>query len=199
MGDSPRVQSYKVVLLGEAAVGKSSIVQRFVNGTFTNQHQPTIGALFQTKILTHNNRIIKFEIWDTAGQERFHSLASLYYKNAKGAIVVFDVTSSSSFTRAQKWVNELIEKASPGIIICLCGNKIDLENRCVTNEEASKYSEEIGAFYCEVSAKLNNGIEAMFKNIVDKLPDYDKEDEGMKLNEDKNTTSNTNSKCCYYY
>ena len=198
---SEYIQSYKLVLLGECAVGKSSIVQRFVNGKFSNLHQPTLGAMFLTKQVKNGDNIIKFEIWDTAGQERFHSLAPLYYKNARAAVVVFDVSNSATFERAQKWVNELLEKANPGIVIALCGNKIDLEERQVNKEDAEKYANEIGSFYCEVSAKMNTNIDYMFNQIVTKLPKIEiSNEDNIKLDDDNNNNENQGSGCtsfCY--
>lgn len=95
--------AHKLVILGDVAVGKSSIAQRFVNGKFVALHEPTIGALFLTKKIQINGYVVKFEIWDTAGQERYHALTPMYYRNANAAVVVFDVANSTSFERAQKW------------------------------------------------------------------------------------------------
>ncbi|PGH19372.1 hypothetical protein AJ80_04013 [Polytolypa hystricis UAMH7299] len=120
--------SVKLVLLGEAAVGKSSLVLRFVNNDFQENKEPTIGAAFLTQKCSLPTRTIKFEIWDTAGQERFASLAPMYYRNAQAALVVYDLTKPSSLTKAKHWVAELQRQASPGIVIALVGNKLDLAN-----------------------------------------------------------------------
>ncbi|RKO96561.1 hypothetical protein CAUPRSCDRAFT_635, partial [Caulochytrium protostelioides] len=93
----------KLVLLGEAAVGKSSLVLRFVNNEFQENKEPTIGAAFLTQRCKLEDKIIKFEIWDTAGQERFHSLAPMYYRNAQAAIVAYDVTKAASLEKAMNW------------------------------------------------------------------------------------------------
>ncbi|EGE85088.1 rab family, other [Blastomyces dermatitidis ATCC 18188] len=124
--------SVKLVLLGEAAVGKSSLVLRFVNNDFQENKEPTIGAAFLTQKCSLPTRTIKFEIWDTAGQERFASLAPMYYRNAQAALVVYDLTKPSSLIKAKHWVAELQRQASPGIVIALVGNKLDL-----TNEDSS--------------------------------------------------------------
>lgn len=118
--------SVKLVLLGEAAVGKSSLVLRFVNNDFQENKEPTIGAAFLTQKIQLPNRVIKFEIWDTAGQERFASLAPMYYRNAQAALVVYDLTKPTSLVKAKHWVAELQRQASPGIVIALVGNKLDL-------------------------------------------------------------------------
>ncbi|KAL9056841.1 MAG: hypothetical protein Q9162_002712 [Coniocarpon cinnabarinum] len=128
--------SVKLVLLGEAAVGKSSLVLRFVNNDFQENKEPTIGAAFLTQKTHLPTRTIKFEIWDTAGQERFASLAPMYYRNAQAALVAYDVTKASSLTKARHWVAELQRQASPGIVICLVGNKLDLVDDEDTTSDA---------------------------------------------------------------
>ncbi|KAL8863498.1 MAG: hypothetical protein Q9178_000179 [Gyalolechia marmorata] len=120
--------SVKLVLLGEAAVGKSSLVLRFVNNDFQENKEPTIGAAFLTQKCNLPHRTIKFEIWDTAGQERFASLAPMYYRNAQSALVVYDITKPTSLVKARHWVAELQRQASPGIVIALVGNKLDLSS-----------------------------------------------------------------------
>ncbi|KAL8707183.1 MAG: hypothetical protein Q9220_007750 [cf. Caloplaca sp. 1 TL-2023] len=126
--------SVKLVLLGEAAVGKSSLVLRFVNNDFQENKEPTIGAAFLTQKCNLPHRIIKFEIWDTAGQERFASLAPMYYRNAQSALVVYDITKPTSLVKARHWVAELQRQASPGIVIALVGNKMDLSSSSSTDE-----------------------------------------------------------------
>lgn len=116
----------KLVLLGEAAVGKSSIVMRFVNNEFQGNKEPTIGAAFLTQRCRIDDRVLRYEIWDTAGQERFHSLAPMYYRNAQAAVVVYDITKASSLDKAKSWVKELQRQANPNIVIALAGNKLDL-------------------------------------------------------------------------
>jgi len=116
----------KLVLLGEAAVGKSSVVLRFVQNDFQENKEPTIGAAFLTQKCRLEDKVIKFEIWDTAGQERFHSLAPMYYRNAAAAVVVYDITSAPSLDKAKSWVKELQRQSNPNIVIAFVGNKVDL-------------------------------------------------------------------------
>jgi len=171
-GENPNLKpvNVKLVLLGEAAVGKSSLVLRFVNNDFQENKEPTIGAAFLTQKCRLEDKVIKFEIWDTAGQERFHSLAPMYYRNAQAAVVVYDVTKAASLDKAKSWVKELQRQANPNIVIALAGNKIDLvqpaeeseedpaENgreggRQVPTEEAKAYALEAGLLFFETSAK----------------------------------------------
>merc|ERR1712000_233655 len=118
-GAGGRFAQFKLVLLGESAVGKSSLVLRFVKDQFDDYRESTIGAAFLTQTIT-------LEIWDTAGQERYKSLAPMYYRNANCAVVVYDITQSASLDKAKAWVKELQRQANENIIIALAGNKLDL-------------------------------------------------------------------------
>ncbi|KAF2712952.1 ras-domain-containing protein [Pleomassaria siparia CBS 279.74] len=191
--------SVKLVLLGEAAVGKSSLVMRFVNNDFQENKEPTIGAAFLTQKCNLPTRTIKFEIWDTAGQERFASLAPMYYRNAQAALVVYDITKPSSLTKAQHWVAELHRQASPGIVIALVGNKYDLaasneesaedadaapaaegENegeedgadaRRVPSKTAKTYADEESLLFFETSAKTGQNVAEVFTAIANAIPE----------------------------
>ncbi|CDK26163.1 unnamed protein product [Kuraishia capsulata CBS 1993] len=177
----------KLVLLGEAAVGKSSLVLRFVNNDFEENKEPTIGAAFLTQKCTIGERTIKFEIWDTAGQERFASLAPMYYRNAQAALVVYDITKPASFIKARHWVKELREQATKGIVIALCGNKYDLtvndeaeedsgevsetSKRKVSVNEGQTLAEEEGLMFFETSAKTAYNVNEVFLAIGKKIPE----------------------------
>ncbi|KAI1797768.1 ras-domain-containing protein [Ganoderma leucocontextum] len=141
-GSTERSVQVKLVLLGEAAVGKSSIVLRFVSNEFQPNKEPTIGAAFLTQKCRLEDRVLRYEIWDTAGQERFHSLAPMYYRNAQAAVVVYDVTKASSLEKAKTWVKELQRQANPNIVIALAGNKIDLVNPSASSSSTAPESED---------------------------------------------------------
>lgn len=176
---------FKLVLLGDSSVGKSSIVHRFVKDSFDEFRESTIGAAFlsQTiKIEDKSNQqevLIKFEIWDTAGQERYKSLAPMYYRNANAALVVYDVTQQDSLAKAQGWVNELKTKVGEDdLVICLVGNKLDLcsgedegskKPKAVESSQAEDYAREQGLLFHEVSAKTGGGVKQVFQNIGEKL------------------------------
>ncbi|XP_019067710.1 ras-related protein Rab5 isoform X2 [Solanum lycopersicum] len=162
----------KLVLLGDMGAGKSSLVIRFVKGQFLEFQESTIGAAFFSSTVSVNNSTVKFEIWDTAGQERYHSLAPMYYRGAAAAIIVYDITSTDSFARAKKWVQELQKQGNPIMVMALAGNKADLEDkRKVTAEEAHLYAEENGLFFMETSAKTAVNVNDIFYEIGIAVPE----------------------------
>jgi len=160
--------NFKVVLLGEGCVGKTSLVLRFVEGKFNSKHESTLQASFLTKKITlENGQIIQLNIWDTAGQERFHALGPIYYRGAQGAILVYDITDQDSFQKVKNWVKELKRMLSTDIVIIIAGNKSDIDhNRTVPQDDAFAYAESVGAHYIETSAKQNHGVEELFTGLT---------------------------------
>jgi len=157
--------NFKVVFLGKSGVGKTSVTLRFCRDMFLDGTEATIGASFLTKMITYNERSIKFELWDTAGQERYRALAPMYYRNADAAVLVFDVTDNESFEALQSWFYEL-QKNVPDCIIVLCGNKLDLDNqRKVTKEAAQEYANEKDCPLIEVSSKTGQNIPDLFNKL----------------------------------
>ncbi|KAJ3423403.1 ras-related protein rab-5c [Anaeramoeba flamelloides] len=162
--------SFKIVVLGESAVGKTSILLRFYRNKYTAEIEPTIGATNFQKIINVGDYKIQLLIWDTAGQERYHSLAQMYYRGAKGALVVYDVTNNDSFEKAKEWVEEIKNEGSPNAKIALVGNKIDLPNHTVDKNEAKKYAKENNLFFFQTSAKMGEGINNAFVSLAKSLP-----------------------------
>eukprot|EP01063_Lacrimia_lanifica_P028882 TRINITY_DN42_c0_g3_i1.p2 TRINITY_DN42_c0_g3~~TRINITY_DN42_c0_g3_i1.p2 ORF type:complete len:205 (+),score=91.43 TRINITY_DN42_c0_g3_i1:157-771(+) len=165
-------QSFKLVLLGETVVGKSSIVLRLVRHHFLDHPEPTIGAAFLTQVMDLPDQpSVKFEIWDTAGQERYKTLAPMYYRGAAAAVIVYDITNANSFATAKNWVNQLQCQSDASVVIALAGNKCDLSaQREVQTAEAKAYAEEKNLLFFECSAKMNTNIGEMFTAIALKLP-----------------------------
>ena len=162
----------KVVLLGEAGVGKTSIISRYVNNTFSDVLMSTTGASFAIKKLEIDpEHKIKFQIWDTAGQERFRSLAKIFYQNAAVAVLVYDITRRDSFQKLKDfWVKELKENAPSDIILAIAANKSDnYEFEVVSLKEGKELAQEINAIFKSTSAMLSHGIEDLFKLIGEKF------------------------------
>ncbi len=168
----------KLVLLGDSAVGKSSLVLRFVKKQFFDYQESTIGAAFLTQTLSlDDGDIIKFEVWDTAGQERYNSLAPMYYRGSAAAIIVYDITNMYSFQRAKSWVNELqlYDQNMRRIVIALAGNKLDMEEkRQVPTSLAKEFAEENNLIFFETSAKTNTNVNDVFQTIANNLPRQNK-------------------------
>ncbi|OHT06685.1 Ras-related protein Rab-5A [Tritrichomonas foetus] len=136
-----KIRSEKIVLIGAASSGKTSLVNRFINDKFNATSEATIGAAFMNKTIKVDGTDIKLEIWDTGGSEKYRSLAPMYYRDARAAVVVFDVTSTASFTEALEWITEFREKSQTGSIVVAAANKCDLESeRKVTFEEAQDFA-----------------------------------------------------------
>ena len=163
-------KKYKVVLLGESGVGKSSLVLRLVKDEWIESQHSTVGAsFFRHHCRMDDDTVVNFDIWDTAGQERYKSLASMYYRGAAAALVVYDITSVESFDRAKYWVRELMNN-SPDTVITLVGNKADLEHqRCVSTEEAQRYASEMSLLHSEASAKEGTKVQQVFLAMAKKL------------------------------
>lgn len=161
------VQDFKIVVLGEGRVGKTSLTLKFVENRFDDGQESTINANFLTKSISVGGKTGTFNIWDTAGQEKFSALAAIYYRNATGAIVVYDITERSSFDRVVGWVKELRKMADPGIAIIIAGNKCDLEaDRRITEEEATRYADSMGAKHFNTSAKTGHGVKELFNELA---------------------------------
>ncbi|OQO01076.1 GTP-binding protein [Cryoendolithus antarcticus] len=181
-----RFAQFKLVLLGESAVGKSSLVLRFVKDQFDGYRESTIGAAFLTQTIALDDQTtVKFEIWDTAGQERYKSLAPMYYRNANCAVVVYDITQAASLDKAKSWVKELQRQANENIIIALAGNKLDLvtespDKRAVSQADASAYAQEAGLLFFETSAKTAENVKELFLAIARKLPIEQAAQRGMR-------------------
>jgi len=195
-----KTYQFKLVLLGDTSVGKSSIVIRFVKGQFSEYQESTIGAAFLTQTVPVQDCTVKFEIWDTAGQERYHSLAPMYYRGAAAAIVVYDITSQESFHRAKSWVKELQRQGSPDVVIALAGNKIDREEeREVAAADAKQYADDNSLYFIETSAKTNVNVRELFLAIARQLPkenNNDANDNGFILDENDYQPDPKKGGCC---
>ena len=165
------IESFKVVLVGESGVGKTSIITQFIDQTFQEDQQSTTGGTFSTKsVICDGGKILKFEIWDTAGQEKYRSLTKMFYKDANAAVMVYDVTRKDSFEELKNyWASQIKESSPENIILAIAANKSDLiEQEVVDEENARNFAKEIGAIFVSTSAKNSEGINSLFEEIAKK-------------------------------
>ncbi|CAL5094306.1 unnamed protein product [Urochloa decumbens] len=170
MGSRPPGFSFKLVLLGDGRVGKTSLVLRYVNNVFSDKQEATVQASYLTKRLVVEGVPIMLSIWDTAGQEKFHALGPIYYRDADAALLVYDITDSDTFLRVTKWVKELKQMASKDIVMAIAANKSDLVRlKNIDTQDAVSYAESIGASLFVTSAKAGTGIDNVFSDIAKRL------------------------------
>jgi small GTP-binding protein len=157
-----------IIVIGDASVGKTNLVSRFVNDKFNEDSKPTIGADFSTKLHIVNGKYVNVKFWDTAGQEKFKSIGTKFYKDANGVILVYDVTRKESYENLNKWVAEVKEKAPKDLSIMLLGNKIDLiGDKEVSTEDGKRFSEIYGYYFLETSAKNSTNVEKAFNLLIE--------------------------------
>jgi small GTP-binding protein len=158
---------YKVIILGSPGVGKSSIINRFIEGTFSPQAKPTMGASFYTHVCSVGDSAITLQIWDTAGQDRFRSISKAYFRNAMGGVLVLDVTNPLSFDDLASWLTDFQSLATPNACVILVANKIDLQDlRQVGSRELREFSEKNDMELIETSACSGHNIEALFNRMA---------------------------------
>ncbi|XP_011016542.1 PREDICTED: ras-related protein RABA4d-like [Populus euphratica] len=161
---------FKIVLIGDSAVGKSQLLARFARNEFTVDSKATIGVEFQTKTLAMHNKTVKAQIWDTAGQERYRAVTSAYYRGAVGAMLVYDMTKRQSFDHMARWLEELRGHADKRIIIMLIGNKCDLGSlRAVPAEDAKEFAQRENLFFMETSALEATNVETAFLTMLTEI------------------------------
>ncbi len=154
----------KITIIGEPAVGKTSLSRRFVTGKFEADYLTTIGVDVYRKDMKIDDRAFVFQIWDLGGQEKYEKVRQNFYKGATGAILVFDLLRPDTFERLDYWIEEMKRNAGP-IPFAICGNKIDLvkgKNRKISKTHAEKFAKKIGASYFETSAKTGESVQPAF-------------------------------------
>ena len=168
---SPEIPKYKLIFLGDQSVGKSCILNRFMNDTFTEEYQATIGLDFQSKNVQIDNQDIHLLLYDTAGQEKFRALIPMYTRDANIILLVYDVTSKDSFLHLSDWLKDLTNVKKEDVIFAVVGNKIDLDDRReVNSNEGENYAKEHDFIFAEVSAKTGDGFsESFYKNLFEKI------------------------------
>ena len=196
----------KIIVVGDSGVGKTNLINRFASDKFDTNSKSTIGVEFVYKALKINKDIIKVEVWDTAGQERYRAITSSYYKGAKGAIIVYDITNEDSFKNVESWMNEVMKKGQKGMELLLIGNKKDLVNdRLVSEEKGIEKAKELNMHLFEASALEKTNVNEAFNYLMREI--Y----LGMKIEKNNfnnidgnlgnvgislNTNKNEKRKCC---
>ena len=197
-----QMETFKIVLLGESGVGKTSIISQFIEQTFQDGIESSSSGTFSSKQLIYGNeQILNLEIWDTAGQERYRALASMFYKEANGVILVYDITSKHSFEQLQEyWYEQIKDQCSNDIVLAICANKSDLSNEeRVDEEEARNFAKNSGAIFCSTSAKNDYGITDLFIQIAKKYTNCDNvrlktEKDDIKIQNNNNSVERNTKK-----
>ena len=168
---NPEIPKYKLIFLGDQSVGKSCILNRFMNDVFIEEYQATIGLDFQSKNVQIDNQDIHLLLYDTAGQEKFRSLIPMYTRDANIILLVYDISSKETFEHLPDWLKDLNNINKNDVIFALVGNKNDLaDNRQITFEEGEKYAKENDFIFQEVSAKTGDGFSELFyKNLFERI------------------------------
>ena len=190
IGASSSIDTYKIVVLGDISVGKTSILSRFRYGVFEPEYMPTLGIDFFSQNLFYEDKTIRLILWDTAGEERFRSLIPSYLKNADCIIIVFDITNKDSFNSLNKWLTDSKNNASEGTIYIICGNKSDLkEKRTVNENEIDEYIKKNELIYVECSAKNGEGIKDLFNTVAKNLGEVNFAKSDYAVNVDLNNVN----------
>ncbi|XP_015917260.1 ras-related protein rab7 [Parasteatoda tepidariorum] len=197
----------KVIILGDSGVGKTSLMNQYVNKKFSNQYKATIGADFLTRELVVQDRLVTMQIWDTAGQERFQSLGVAFYRGADCCVLVYDVTSPNSFRSLDSWLDEFLIQAGPrnpeNFPFVVIGNKIDLENRAITTKRGQSWCQSKNDIpFFETSAKDSINVEQAFQAVAMKALAQEQDAElfndfpdQIKLTNNENKSKSDNCAC----
>ncbi|GAB5366070.1 hypothetical protein AAMO2058_001112800 [Amorphochlora amoebiformis] len=162
---------FKLLLIGDSGVGKSCLLLRFADQTYTPNYISTIGVDFKIRTIDLDGKTIKLQIWDTAGQERFRTITSSYYRGAHGIIVVYDVTDIDSFNNVKQWLCEIDRYACENVNKLLVGNKCDMENKQVDYATAKQYADQLEIPFLETSAKTGDQVENAFMKMAAEIKD----------------------------
>ena len=208
MEDENYEMMFKVVLVGDSFVGKTNIMSKYLKNEFHEDSKATVGVEFGSKQFTIEGHTIKAQIWDTAGQERYKAITSAYYKGAKGAFIVYDITRKNTFESVEKWVSDVTAVADKKITIVLIGNKSDLEDqRQVTKEQAEEKSNKLEIAFLETSALSGENLEKAFEMMINEVykkchdemlaeGDVDIIEGGQEINLNKKNDASGEKKCC---
>ena len=193
---------FKILLLGDSDVGKSSLILRYVDGLWAETFVPTIGVDFKVKTLEIGDKNIKMQIWDTAGQERFRNVISSYFRGSHGILLIYDITNKSSFKDLEDWLGVIENNASKNVLKILIGNKNDLEgDRQIKTEEGQAFANRNNMQFIETSAKMNTNVTDAFEALAKIMMEFNSDKkpistQNKKVNVSSGKNLNTKKKCC---
>ena len=201
---------FKILILGDSFVGKTNILKRFIHNEFDSTTKETVGVEFDSKNYNFGEKTIKAQIWDTAGQERYRSVTKAYYKGAKGALLVYDISRRITFENIDNWLIDLRTNGDKDILIILIGNKSDLNSkREVSKDEAENKAEQYNIAFLETSAKNGDNIDKAFSELVEQVYNANKtsiekidvkvegnNEDGISLQKDDVDEQKKNKGCC---
>ena len=190
---------FKIMILGESMVGKTSLINRYTLDVFGGKYLCTVGIDFQKKIIEMNGKKILLQIWDTAGQERYRNINKSYFQQSNAFILAYDMTNTDSFDQISYWIKEVCEKTDDRIKSILVATKVDLEdNREVSTEDGEKLAKEHNLEFFETSAKDNINIKEAFENLVSQILSVSGtgERESIVITRDNNKVNKDKKKCC---
>ena len=208
MEDDNYEMMFKVVLVGDSFVGKTNIMSKYLKNEFHDDSKATVGVEFGSKQFNIEGHTIKVQIWDTAGQERYKAITSAYYKGAKGAFIVYDITRKNSFESVEKWVSDVTAVADKNVTIVLIGNKSDLEDqRQVTKDQGEEKSSKLEIAFLETSAFSGENLDKAFEMMINEVykkcheemlaeGDIDIVEGGQDINLNKKNDAVEQKKCC---
>lgn len=169
--DVPYVYQFRLIIIGDSTVGKSSLLRQFTEGKYLEFSDPTVGVDFHAKVVKVDGNPLKLQLWDTAGQERFRAITRSYYRNAVGGLLVYDITNKKSFENLNSWLSDASQSAEPHkLVFILVGHKADQDkNREVTKQEAMAFAIDHNMNYIETSAKTMVNVERAFSLLAENI------------------------------
>lgn len=192
---------FKILIIGDSGVGKSSLLLRFTDDTYSDNYISTIGVDFKIKTIELGSNVVKLQIWDTAGQERFRNIVSSYYRGAHGIIVVYDVLKEESFENVINWLNEINKYASENVTRILVGNKCEHLARKITTEAGRALADREGIQFLETSAKDDSNVTEAFTTLAKAIKDDLRPDlrcDHPRTIEILNVKSQSTNSCCKF-
>lgn len=199
---------FKILIIGNSSVGKTSFLFRYADNSFTSAFVSTVGIDFKVKTVAQRDKKIKLQIWDTAGQERYRTITTAYYRGAIGFILMYDITNEESFNSVQDWVTQIKTHSWDNAQVILVGNKSDMEaERVVTYQRGKQLADQLGLEFFETSALANINVEDVFVRLVDIIcdkmadsPDADQSqlnmNRGTRLTDNPSSSNNPNNCQC---